>query len=300
MNRIFLFTATLLLSALPAAAQQSDSPRTASRSDRPALKVETIDRDSAGIDMLRRIDTTDGNLIRLREGGGEGDMVLEVGGFGLKLGRTYMSKQLKNPPRFYFTIMSDIELGFTHLTGIDYGGYGVGERGFLDQRLGASFHFSFAPFNLGWDMNRKRSLSLRVGLDYTLENIRLTDNGITVGNDSDGRLIPVALEAPAAKSKIVYSYLGIPVRLHWVPVDRLGVSFVLHNDFLLGADAICKSPKQKHGLSGWRSYRLGLGASVAYYGLGLFVRYTPTPLFERGAGPECRTFSFGFDYSLSF
>lgn len=300
MNRILLCTIVALLTGFSVAAQQPDTLRTRPRRGKPALEVETVDRDSAGIDTLRRIDTTDGKLIRLREGSGEDDMVLEVGGFGLKLGRTYMSKQMKNPPRFYFTLLTDIELGFTRLTGVDYGGYADAERGFLDQQLAPSFHFGFTTFSLCWDVNRKRSLSLRVGLDATLENIRLIDNSITVGNDPQGRLVPEALTTPADKSKIVYSYLGIPVRLNWIPVDRLNVSFVLHNDFLLSADAIYKRPKRKNALSGFRTYRLGLGVSAAYYGIGLFVRYTPTPLFERGAGPECRTFSFGVSYSLNF
>lgn len=49
-------------------------------------------------------------------------------------------------------------------------------------------------------------------MQYTLDNYRLSDNTITLGNDG-GRVVPVALDEPAGKSKAVTSSLGIPVRL---------------------------------------------------------------------------------------
>lgn len=45
-------------------------------------------------------------------------------------------------------------------------------------------------------LNRSRTLSLGLGLQYTLDNIRLADSGITLGNIG-GRLVPVALDEPA-------------------------------------------------------------------------------------------------------
>ena len=142
------------------------------------------------------------------------------------------------------------------------------------------------------------ALSLGLGLQYTLDNIRLADSGITLGNIG-GRLVPVALDEPADKSKAVTSSLGIPVRLIYEPVKRLRITAVAYSDFMLGADAIYKKPKEKHSLSGFRAYQFGLGASVAYRGFGLYARYGITPLFKHDAGPDCHTVSFGFAYSLS-
>ena len=147
-------------------------------------------------------------------------------------------------------------------------------------------------------LNRSRTLSLGLGLQYTLDNIRLADSGITLGNIG-GRLVPVALDEPADKSKAVTSSLGIPVRLIYEPVKRLRITAVAYSDFMLGADAIYKKPKEKHSLSGFRAYQFGLGASVAYSGFGLYARYGITPLFKHDAGPDCHTVSFGFAYSLS-
>ena len=237
MKKLFVFAGVLLLAFSPVAAQNADSVRFR-RADGKPVTIETVDRDSLGIDTLRRI------------------------------------------------------------AGVDYSGYAPGEAGFLDQRLGPSFHFSFSVMQICLSLHRSRTLSLGLGLQYTLDNIRLADSGITLGNIG-GRLVPVALDEPADKSKAVTSSLGIPVRLIYEPVKRLRITAVAYSDFMLGADAIYKKPKEKHSLSGFRAYQFGLGASVAYRGFGLYARYGITPLFKHDAGPDCHTVSFGFAYSLS-
>lgn len=293
MKRLILLAGGILLLFPAAMAQTPDSP--AGAAEEPT-GVEIRDRAEVGIDSLRRIDAVESDLIRMH---GSGDsVVLEVAGFGLTLGRTYMQRNFEqmSRKRFWLGAVSSMEMGFTLLTGIDYRGYAAGQRGFLDQRLGPSFHFSFTVVNLGMALNRSHSWQLNLGLQYTLDNIRLSDNTITLDNEA-GRLVPVVLESPADKSKIVYSSLGIPLRANWFPVKRLCVSAVAYSDFLLGADAIYKKPRRKHGISGLRGYQFGVGASVTYRGFGLYGRYSLTPLFDTSEGPECRTFSFGFSWT---
>lgn len=266
---------------------------------RKTLCVEAADRGTTGIDTLRRLDPVENPLVRLRDAEEDGSLVLEAGGFGLRLGRTHMQKEMARNPRFWGELFTDMQFGFTRLTGVDYAGYAPDERGFLDQRLGSSFHFSFCPTLVCMGLNRSRSLSLGIGLQCTIDNIRLSDNSLTLGNDG-GRLIPVRLDEPADKSKIVYTSLGIPLRFAYTPGKRFRLAATLYTDFLLEADAIYKKPKEKHGLRGFRGCQCGAGATVAYAGLGVYARYTFTPLFKEGAGPDCRAFSFGFNYSFNF
>lgn len=305
MKRSILFAGVLLLLSGPTAAQQmviqktpQDSLATAPAAN--TLSVETLDRRESGIDTLRRIDTLDSELVTLRDGGKGGDIVLEVGGFGLKLGNAYSTKAWKElkRSRFWISMFTDFEFGFTRLTGTDYAGYAPEEQGFLDQQLGPSFHFAFSILSFNTPLNKSRTLTLSLGLDYRLENLRLSDASITVDNRG-GQLVPVALEEPAAKSKIVYSYLGIPLQLTYTPAKRFRLAATLHNDLLLGADAIYKKPKEKHGVGGFNDYQFGVGATISYYGFGLFMRYNPTSLFRSGAGPDCRTVTFGLTYSLT-
>ena len=112
------------------------------------------------------------------------------------------------------------------------------------------------------------------------------------------RTVPVALDEPAGKSKAVTSSLGIPVRLTYTPAKHLRITAVAYSDFLLGADAIYKKPKEKNSLSGFRAYQFGVGLSVSYRGFGFFTRYGVTPLFKQHAGPDCHAFSFGVGLML--
>lgn len=293
-------TAQLFVSIAPAEevapAQKVDSAHFR-RADGKPVAIETVNRDSTGIDTLRRIDTVDSDLIRLREGGRDGNMILEVAGFGLTLGHTPMQQMEMKKPRVWFNFFSHIELGFTQLTGVSYAGYAPADKGFLDQRLGPSFHFSFSAVQLRLALNRSRSLTLGFGLQYTLDNFRLSNNAITLGN-SEGRIVPVKLDEPADKSKLVTSALGIPVRLTYNPTKHLRITAVAYSDFLLGADAIYKKPKEKNSLSGLRTYQFGLGLGVTYRGFGIFTRYGVTPLFENAAGPDCHAVSFGIGLSF--
>lgn len=264
----------------------------------PSLYAGTVDRDSVGIDTLRRIDTVAGELVQLRQGDGQGRMLLEVGGFGLTFDRTYQSRAWERRSRFSLTALSDFEFGFTMLTGLDYRGYDPSTPDFLDQRLGPSFHFSFTPVAFTMHLGSRRRSTLSLGMQYTLENVRLADNALTLINDGR-RIVPVALDTPADKSKIVYSSLGIVCRYTHDLAKHLVFKVALHADFPLGADAIYKHPKRKHTLSGLRDCQLGLGATLAYRGFGLYVRPTFTPLFKASSGIDCRTFSFGFSWSLN-
>ena len=291
MNKLYAILGVLLLTVSSVSAQKSgtDSRRASSGE---SVAIETITRDSLGIDTLRRIDAVDNGLLTLRSGGRDGSMMLEVAGFGLRLGQTPMQKMETKLAPFQFKAITDMELGFTQLTGVDYAGYTPQEEGFLDQKLGSSFHFSFSVVQMRLLLNRSRTLSLGLGLQYTLDNIRFADSGITLDNVGR-RLMPVVLDEPADKSKIVTSSLGIPVRLIYEPVRHFRISAVAYSDFMLGADAIYKKPKEKHSLSGFRTYQFGVGVSVSYYGLGFYTRYGITPLFKSGAGPDCHAVSFG-------
>ncbi|MFR0893379.1 MAG: hypothetical protein ACLSGF_00390 [Alistipes onderdonkii] len=292
MNKLYAILGVLLLTVSSVSAQKSgtDSRRASSGE---SVAIETITRDSLGIDTLRRIDTVDNGLVTLRDGGRDGSMVLEVAGFGLRLGHTPMQKMEVKSPRVWLNLLSDMEFGFTQLTGVDYSGYAPGEAGFLDQRLGPSFHFSFSVMQICLSLNRSRTLSLGLGLQYTLDNIRLADSGITLGNIG-GRLVPVALDEPADKSKVVTSSLGIPVRLIYEPVRNasgsrpspIPISCWGRMPSIKNRRRSTVCPDSGHTSSAW-ARRFPTAGSV------FIARYGVTPLFKKGGGPECHTLSFG-------
>ena len=73
MKKLFVFAGVLLLAFSPVAAQNADSV-SFRRADGKPVTIETVDRDSLGIDTLRRIDTVDNGLVTLRDGGRDGSL----------------------------------------------------------------------------------------------------------------------------------------------------------------------------------------------------------------------------------
>lgn len=264
------------------------------RTSAVAPTTETTERTRTSVDTLRRIDPTDSEVVRLREADKEGNMMLEINGLGLTLGRSYESRtwdDLKKR-RFALTFVSDIELGFTSLLGVTYDRPHEGAPDFLNQTLGCSFHFGFAPIGISMRLDKKRRSHLNLGMSYSVDNIRLTNPALTVRNDGN-RLVPVELDEPAEKSKLRYTTLGLVLRYNWQPVDKLRVSVSTHYDFLMNGCAITKKPKEKTALSGFAPFRFGVGASVSYSYVGFFVRYTPTSLFQSSSGLKAQTLSYG-------
>ena len=134
-----------------AAAQKADSA-CFRRADGKPVAIETVERDSTGIDTLRRIDTVDSDLIRLRDGGRDGNMILEVAGFGLTLGHTPMQRmELKKAPRLVQCIQQ-YRIGI-HAVGRRRlsSGYASGEKGFPGSAAGIFLPFSvFRRCSSGW------------------------------------------------------------------------------------------------------------------------------------------------------
>ncbi len=289
------FAAAVLFSAAAhAQIYINTSKKTEQQTTPPVVRT-----DEKNIDTLHRIDPSDSEIVQLHEADKEGNMLLDVNGFRLKLGRSYESKAWdeleKN--RFNLTFASNIELGFTALTGVTYDRPNETMPDFLNQTLGNSFHFSFTPIGIWMRLDRKGRSHLQLGMNYSVDNLRLTNPALTVRNDGS-LLIPIALDEPAKKSKLRYTSLGIDLRYEWMPVDKLYLGLSTHYDFLMNACSITKKPKEKTDLSGFAPFRFGVGASISYRFIGFFVRYSPTSLFKSSSGLQAQTLSYGVTISF--
>ena len=257
--------------------------------------VMAMNRDSLGLDTLRRIDTVGNDLMALRGAGREGNVILEVAGFGITLGRApepEYADVVTRSGRVKLYLFNCGEFGFSQLVGVDYDGYAPEEKGFLDQKLGSSIHVAASVLQVQVALNRNRTFYFATDLNFAVDNYRLSDAHIRLGYEH-GRLLPVALDEPADKSKFVTSSLGIPLRLIYKPFRNFQVSAIAYSDFGIELTSLHKKPKVQYELSGLRTYQFGVGGAVSYSGVGVFVRYGVTPLFKKGGGPECHTLSFG-------
>lgn len=268
MNKRLVFTGISILWALCASAQDADT--------------------------LGRIGTVDTGPVTMRRAAGSDDIVFEVGGFGITLGQAPggQKQKTKKLPRVCGSFLDGIELGFNFLTGTDYAPYPAGTGDFLDVQSGKSFHFGITPIGLNVGLDRRRRFEFSTGLRYTIDNYRLSNNAITLGREAD-MTVPLALDEPADKSKIRITSLGIPLQFSFSPVRHLKVALVGYCDFTLGTRAIYKKPKVRNDLYGVNPFQFGIGGSVSYHSVGVYVRYGVTPLFKDGKGPKTHPVSVG-------
>jgi hypothetical protein len=94
--------------------------------------VMAMNRDSLGLDTLRRIDTVGNDLMALRGAGREGNVILEVAGFGITLGRApepEYADVVTRSGRVKLYLFNCGEFGFSQLVGVDYDGYAPEEKG---------------------------------------------------------------------------------------------------------------------------------------------------------------------------
>ena len=139
--------------------------------------IRTVDRDSLGLDTLRRLDAMGGDLMTLRGDGREGSVVLEVAGFGLTLGRApetdSQADLVMKSGRVKLYFFNSGEFGFTKLVGVDYGSYAPEEKGFLDQKLGNSFHCAASVMQVQVALNKSRTLC---GSPSTTTGLRMPES----------------------------------------------------------------------------------------------------------------------------
>ena len=294
----WLVAAAALLWACPAGAQTTH-PEAEAPDSTVMLRLCAT---PLSADSLERLDTVDTDLVALHRASGGDEVVLEVGGFGITLsgisGETLRTRAAQiQQSRFNLIALSRTEWGYNIATGLDYGAYPAGTEQFFDLKNGNSFHFSTMLVGLDIGLDKRHNTSVIFGLRYTVDNFRLADRSLTLGNEN-GMITPVTLDEPADKSKLRVTSLGVPLSFACTPAKHLKLSLTGYFDFTMGANAIYKKPKEKNPLSGVNSFRFGVGATVSYYCVGLYVRYGVTPLFEKGIGPEVHPLSFGLNLAM--
>lgn len=253
--------------------------------------AQTVENESFGTDSLRRIDAVNSDLVQLHKGD-KGSMVVEVAGFGITLGQTPEQKRNTMPPRVILIFLNNAEIGFSTLTGVDYAGYSAAEAGFMDLKSWTSYHASFSFFGVQVALNKSRTLYFGADLNFSGDNFRLADNSIRLGYEN-GALLPVALDKPADKSRFFVYSAGIPLRLIYKPTKDLRIDAIAYCDFPLSISSMYTKPRVQYELKGLNVCQLGVGGSIRYCGVGLYVRYGVTPLFKKSAGPECHQLSAG-------
>lgn len=295
-KKLFLgWMATFLAMAFSTAAER---PAGLPSADSDTTARMTVSPEPLTVDTLERLDPVDTDLVTLRRSAGGEEMVIEVAGFGITLSNSSdgwfrSADSVQNRSRVSLVFLGGTEYGFIVPTGLGYGAYPAGSDHFFDLRNGKSFHCSTTLVGLNVAFGRQRQFDLKTGLRYTIDNYRLSDNSITLGNEN-GMIVPRTLDEKADKSKLRITSLGIPLTFSYRVVRNLTVAVSGYFDFTMGANSIYKRPKVKNSLAGVNPFLFSTAVAIGYHRVGVYLRYGVTPLFKSGVGPEVHPISIGF------
>ncbi len=258
----------------------------------------TIDETSTGVDSLQLQQASE----MLRRGEQRGELVLSFGGQHITLGeakekkRHVIADSSIEIKRHRFSLgFTGVELGSSLLSGLSYAAYDPAVEGFMDQRVGKSFHFGWRIFDVEFFLNRAQNLSLITGLNFSCDDYCFySDWSIEkVGN----RIEPIALEGKK-KSKLTTHQMGIPLGLKYRPARKVELTAFLFGELMYHGYTKVKKPKQKAEMRGLNTLRYGVQATATYHNLGVYVKYNLSPLFRSGIGPECYPLSVGIAWGF--
>lgn len=193
-----------------------------------------------------------------------------------------------------------IEFGFNGLDKPDYSLYGTKDFMSLNQGKSMEFDFNFYELNIGL---AKSYVGLVSGMGLSFNNYRL-ENPFTIQKGTN-MTEPVLLGYDnLSKTKLAVSYLNVPLLLEFqIPVNQNeGRLFV--NAGLIGGVKIGSHTKVKYGdtkdkdRSGFNlnSFKYDATARIGYKDISLFAKYSLTPLFQSGKGPELTPFTIGISF----
>jgi hypothetical protein len=208
----------------------------------------------------------------------------------------------KDDPNKFNGHWEGMEFGFNAFDKADYSMYNAADKDFMSLNQGKSleFNFNFYELNIGLCKNY---VGLVSGMGLSFNNYRF-ENPYTL-KKSQFMTEAVSLNPEnLAKTKLAITYLNVPLLLEFqIPVNQHeGRLFV--NAGIIGGVKIGSHTKVKYGdkkdkdRSGFNlnSFNYAATARVGYKDICLFAKYSLTPLFQSGKGPELTPFTIGISF----
>lgn len=287
MKKVILSLIALATLGLNVKAQQASAD---------VLTVKEISDVVAVNDTVAKIAKNDTAIVRI--GKKDVKVIDHDGGTEIIWGK---GKHRKNPDRFQGH-WEGIEFGFNSFEKADYGMYAPAFDNFMSLNQGKSleFDFNFYELNIGL---AKNYVGLVSGMGLSFNNYRF-QNPFTLKREQN-MTTPIALDPEnLSKTKLAVSYLTVPLLLEFqIPVNNNeGRLFI--NGGIVGGVKIGSHTKVKYGdnkekdRSGFNlnSFNYAATARIGYKDICLFAKYSLTPLFEDGKGPDLTPFTIGISF----
>jgi len=248
-------------------------------------------------DTLNKSANQDTTIVRI--GKKDVKVIDHDGGTEIILGKGKKNKE--NQDRFNGH-WEGIEFGFNAFDKPDYSMYAPADKDFMSLNQGKSLELdlNFYELNIGLCKNY---VGLVSGMGLSFNNYRF-ENPYTLQKGQQ-RTEPLALDPEnLSKTKLAISYLNVPLLLEFqLPVNHNeGRLFV--NAGIIGGVKIGSHTKVKYGdkkdkdRDGFNlnSFNYSATARIGYKDISLFAKYSLTPLFQTGKGPELTPFTIGISF----
>ncbi len=161
----------------------------------------------------------------------------------------------------------------------------------MDLNNGKSIHvaFNFVTFNTL--LTKSRTLGLSIGLGLSVENY-VFSNDLTI-KYADGMMRPEPIDASYKKSKLVATYLHVPVLLDWNIRRGLFLTAGLNFDLNIGGHTKIKFPKEKYRNCHLNPFNVGATVRLGFQRLYVYGNYSFMEMFKQDQGPKAHRMSVG-------
>ena len=185
-----------------------------------------------------------------------------------------------------------IELGSNFLVNSDYSMYSPEDANAMQFTNRKSIYCAINLMSMDVQFNPKRTLGLTVGFGFATENYAFA-NKYTM-EYRDGMMYPVALDDSIKKSKLLASYIHIPVLLDWNIAKGIFISAGVNVDILMNSQLKYKKPKTTiDGIATLNPFQVGITARVGWNKLYGFVNYSLLDMYKQNTGPSAHRMSAG-------
>lgn len=231
---------------------------------------------------------------------------LNVNGLVVEITEMFLDKDSENdseeysfsysynrPKRRYESRVPSAEFGFNHFSTANYALYPE-HPGFMDMRMGRSFHFATTLFSAGTGIDRRAITGLSTAIRLVWNKLYF-DNQYTITKE-DGMLKPVPLGDKFEKSKIKTFGIQVPLYLD-ININKASVSLGGYGGVVLSSKTKLKSPKVKDKLSYVNPFEYGLSARMSWDNdVCIFVNYPLSNFFVDGKGLDSRMLTVGIGF----
>lgn len=188
-----------------------------------------------------------------------------------------------------FDLIGPFYFGWNSLVGSNYYGDWAGQGDFL--RHSSAFSFSMGFCRVSTSLNYCGSLRFTVGARWTLTTYKYMNHMILADNPLGNPMPVFNSERPA--SKLRTSYVGFPVGISYYK-DGFRLRATISAEWLTNSYARFIDEDDKFPISGVNNFRSAVELIIGYRGIGGYVSYCITPIFNEGCGNDAHALTAGF------